>query len=244
MRKQNKTRFQLFSLWLTKPLGKSVLNSEKKALSALWSSVFGQRLLLLGNQKQQALLTHHRFRITNVLSPTNIEIVYKTLSEMPGEANIIDTVLLPHTLEFTDRPHPLLREVHYLLKPNGNVILIGFNPWSLFGLRQLFSLRRDAPWCGDFYSAFRVRDWLTTLDFEIVETKHDYYHTPFNSPKWLKKISPLKMLGKIMPSLFGGIYIIVARKNIVGMTPEKARWRILDHIMPHHAVKPVTRSTS
>lgn len=235
-------RFKQFSRWLKKPFGKSILDCEKKALAPLWSSIFGQRLLLLGDKSQQTLITNNRFRNTNRLSPNDIDMVYKTLSEMPNEANIIDAILLPHSLEFNDSPLQLLREVHFLLRPNGNLILIGFNPWSLFGLRQLFSLRHTAPWCGTFYSVFRAQDWLMALDFEIISVNRDFYHLPFHSPKWIKKLSILKMLSKIIPLFCSGIYIIVARKNIIGITPEKIKWKLLDHLLPsHHLAKPVTR---
>ena len=57
---------------------------------------------------------------------------------LPIETNSIDLVLLPHILEFSSNPHQILREVQRVLMPEGHVIVCGFNPRSLWGVRGLF----------------------------------------------------------------------------------------------------------
>jgi ubiquinone/menaquinone biosynthesis C-methylase UbiE len=47
-------------------------------------------------------------------------------------------VLLPHTLEFTDYPHQILREVARVLRPEGQVIIASFNPGAS-GVPGVFS---------------------------------------------------------------------------------------------------------
>ena len=59
--------------------------------------------------------------------------------ELPFDAQSIDLILLPHALEFIDNPHEVLREVDRVLRPEGRVLILGFNPWSLFGLRRVWS---------------------------------------------------------------------------------------------------------
>jgi len=39
---------------------------------------------------------------------------------------------MPHTLEFTNDPHQVLREVDRVLIPEGHVVILAFNPWSLW----------------------------------------------------------------------------------------------------------------
>ena len=55
---------------------------------------------------------------------------------LPFPSNSLDLVVLPHTLELARDPHQTLREVERVLVPEGRVVIVGFNPASLWGLRQ------------------------------------------------------------------------------------------------------------
>ena len=62
---------------------------------------------------------------------------------LPFAAGTLDLVVLPHALELARDPHLALREVERVLVPEGRAIIVGFNPASLWGLRQrLGRLRR------------------------------------------------------------------------------------------------------
>ena len=65
--------------------------------------------------------------------------------ELPIATQSIDLVVLPHVLEFADEPHQILREVDRVLMPEGRLVIVGFNPWSLWGAAQRARLlARDA----------------------------------------------------------------------------------------------------
>jgi SAM-dependent methyltransferase len=56
---------------------------------------------------------------------------------------------MAHALEFHDDPHQILREVERVLIPEGELIITGFNPISIWGLRQrLPNCPGDFPWNG------------------------------------------------------------------------------------------------
>jgi ubiquinone/menaquinone biosynthesis C-methylase UbiE len=55
---------------------------------------------------------------------------------LPFDSASLDLVVLPHTLELASDPHQTLREVERVLVPEGRVVIVGFNPASLWGLRQ------------------------------------------------------------------------------------------------------------
>jgi len=71
------------------------------------------------------------FRFTAGSGRVQVETDYTAL---PFAAASIDLVLLPHVLEFASNPHQVLREVERVLVPEGQVVIAGFNPISLFGL--------------------------------------------------------------------------------------------------------------
>jgi ubiquinone/menaquinone biosynthesis C-methylase UbiE len=39
-------------------------------------------------------------------------------------------------LEFAAEPHAILREVDRVMMPVGRLVIVGFNPWSLWGPAQ------------------------------------------------------------------------------------------------------------
>jgi len=73
------------------------------------------------------------------------------MDELPFECSSLDLVLLPHVLEFNAHPHQILREVERVLRPEGNVIISGFNPRSLWGARRILGSKTNFPWRGRFY---------------------------------------------------------------------------------------------
>ena len=87
---------------------------------------------------------------------------------LPFAENGVDLIVLPHVLEFTDEPHQLLREVHRVIRPEGHLIIAGFNPFSLFGAKRYFGREQTMPWTGNFIALYRLKDWLSLLGFEVV----------------------------------------------------------------------------
>ena len=80
----------------------------------------------------------HKLRIANLGSPD----LYAKCHELPIATQSIDLVLLPHVLEFAEEPHAVLREVDRVMMPEGRLVIVGFNPWSLWGMRSALGLRR------------------------------------------------------------------------------------------------------
>ena len=58
--------------------------------------------------------------------------------------NSLDLIVLPHALEFTDDPHLMLREAYRVIRPEGQIVIAGFNPFSLFGAKRYFGRGADA----------------------------------------------------------------------------------------------------
>ncbi|MEM9624457.1 MAG: class I SAM-dependent methyltransferase [Pseudomonadota bacterium] len=90
------------------------------------------------------------------------------LEQLPFKSNSVDGVVLHHGLEITADPRTALREVTRVLAPGGRLILVGFNPMSLFGLRCLYGkVVRDKTLAGGLIHPLRLFDWLAVLGFEL-----------------------------------------------------------------------------
>ncbi|MGM0562714.1 MAG: hypothetical protein ACQES2_00105 [Pseudomonadota bacterium] len=132
----------------------------------------------------------------------------------------LDSVLLLHCLDVTREPHRVLHIADQWLARSGYLVLVGFNPWSFWGLLRLFMRWwRRSPWESGFYSLFRIRDWLKVLNYEV-QFQTSVGHIP---PLQCWGHSPL--IGRIehfmtwlLPQ-FGAVNIIVAKRPLYPMTP-------------------------
>lgn len=147
---------------------------------------------------------------------------------LPLDAQSMDLLLLPHALELAEDPHRALGEVDRVLRPEGHVVILGFNPASLWGLRQrLGHVRRSVglghnkplfmPRAGEFIGYRRLRDWLRLLSFDVVSARFGCYRPPLNSEQWLQRCAWMEHVGERWWPVFGSVYMVVAVKRVRGM---------------------------
>jgi SAM-dependent methyltransferase len=147
---------------------------------------------------------------------------------LPFPDNSIDLVVMPHTLELARDPHRTLREVERVLRPEGRVVIAGFNPASLWGLRQRgghmlrgAGLGRSSPLylprAGEFIGYWRLRDWLRLLRFEVEGGRFGCYKPPLSSQRWLDRFAWMDRLGDRWWPVLGSVYAVTAVKRVRGM---------------------------
>lgn len=143
-------------------------------------SIFGDQFLQIGVWGGNEFRQFARTKRTAVIGSTTEE-----SSDLVTAANClgiasdsIDVVLLPHVLEAHDDPHGVLRELNRVLRSDGHVVILGFNPVSLWGLRHLLSRRRFPPGCRRLISEHRLRDWLRLLNFSVDHSSFHYFRAP------------------------------------------------------------------
>ena len=138
--------------------------------------------------------------------------------------------MLPHTLELARDPHQTLREVERVLVPEGRVVIVGFNPASLWGLRQRARPpaarrwacgRRSAlflPARGEFIGYRRLRDWLRLLSFEVEAGPLRLLPAAGGvaSAGW-QRFAWMDRAGDRWWPVFGAVYFVVAVKRVRGM---------------------------
>jgi len=163
-----------------------------------------------------------------------------------GQENVlpesIDDIFLPHVLEFIDNPYQTLREVDLALRLDGHIIIAGFNPWSSWGLRRLFSFKKKAPWGGTFRRASQIKDWLKVLNFEIIQHKYFMHRPPIANKKIFAGFKFLEYFGRYFLPMMGGVYILIARKKTFCITPIKEQWREVSKAMSKGIIEPAART--
>lgn len=225
--------------WLQTPQGRYVMAWEQSRIDALVADLFGYNALQFGFP-QGKLLAHSRIPSRQVVGRIGQVDVRCDLRELPFAANSIDLVVMPHILEFHDDPHQILREVERILIPDGQLIITGFNPLSLWGLRQRLPNKPDSfPGNGDYIRVLRLKDWLQLLSFEVDRGNFGCYAPPCQQERWLKRWHFMEAAGDRWWSFAGGVYLLRAIKRVRGMRLILPAWR--QKKVPRKALSTVTQ---
>lgn len=210
-------------IWLDSEQGRYVLDWEQQTLDAAVSDIFGFNALQLG-LPQHDFLRANRIPLRQKTGESGSVDALCDLVALPFASQSIDLAVLPHILEFSDDPHQILREVERILIPEGQVIIIGFNPISLWGLKQRINRSDQFPWSSNYLSQARLRDWLKLLGFEVDRSMLGCYAPPFEQAQWLRRCALIERLGQRWWRFSGAIYVLHAIKRTHSMRLITPKW--------------------
>lgn len=204
--------------WQLSPYAQPFFALEQHALEPALKQAIGPSTLQLGGLIEQ-----------QVIDDLDLPLIFKTSAELTSQSDLLvdpaflpfspdtfSTVVLPHVLESHELPHQVLREAHRVLMSEGHIVLTGFNPISLLGLQR--RLRPSSVFNGRYYTPRRVIDWLRLLGFEIVGSAMFQYAPLSRSDSLRKSMRFLEPVGGRWLPMFGGGYMINAKKKDHGMT--------------------------
>lgn len=224
--------------WFESPLGTHVLNTEVAMLDQLLPGFFGYNLLQLSVQNKPLYasstvqtkipLAFDETALGSFNQPgseVNEKPVMASPSQLPFESDSVDVAILHHLLDFAESPQDILKELARVTLPMGHIVIVGFNPWSLWGLwRAALQFKERSPWNGRYIGPGRLMDWLNLLDFKIDRAQYAIYRPPVT-----RLIGPVRDysqgVSRNLNLPVGGIYVIVARKHIGSVRSIKPVWK-------------------
>ncbi len=208
--------------WFDLDVGQYVLEREQVWFDAACADIFGFNAIQIGQCHVDFLRANRMpFRFTTSVGDGNLR---SRPEELPIADQTIDLIALPHALEFSPNPHQLLREVERVLRPEGHLLLAGFNPLSLWGLKRRSSSGQGYPWNGRFLHLTRIKDWLSLMGFELLAGRMVCYAPPVNNARWLRRFSFMESAGDRWWAMGGGVYLLHAVKRVHGMRLIAPRW--------------------
>lgn len=233
--------------WLQTPIGSSLIEQETRLVEDAFDGIFGEECLQLGIWGgARTFLNFARTQRSACIARVSADIVDHSpsvvadLHRLPIASESVDAVFLPHTLEYSSRPHAILREVHRILRSDGHLVILGFKTGGLWGVRRLVpgaALPQDAE---QLISDRRLRDWLSLLDLRIHGITRYFFRWPLpgngglSSPTWEQR-------GQRWWPELAACYMLTAQKRTVTLTPvRKVPWRARPKVVGG-LVKPSTR---
>ena len=226
--------------WLTTPLGSALLALESRVVEEALDGIFGEQCLQLGLWGEaNTFLRHARTQRNSMIDEGIAAAVGADSAATTGEPgpsaigqmhrlpvadDSIDCVLLPHTLDFSDRPHAILREVHRILRSDGYMVVLGFKTGGLWGMRRLIPGAGLPPGADHLISDRRLRDWLQLLDLRIHGVTRYFFRWPLPGVRGPSSATWERRGQRLWPEL-AACYMLTAQKRVSTLTAVRPRWR-------------------
>ena len=209
----------------------------QQQLELILPSVHGYSLVTLG--ELSAVFDYQAAAVANVIriNTDNNGDVCALPHQLPLACDDIDAIFIPLLVEQSELPHQLLREVVRSLRPGGKLILVTFNPWSLWGIYKLLLTRSgNKPWCFPFYRPGRLNDWISLLGLEVTVE-----HGLFAKLPGSELHQHAKHIGSAGYSRFGALNFLVAEKKIRTLTAIRKIWQENKVVSPR-VIEPTTKN--
>ena len=210
--------------WFSGPRGAALLALESALVGETLEDCFGWEMLQVGAWGEGRGLLHGARTRSQALAASSLvsgcDLVSR-LSQLPIASDSVDTVLLPHTLEFESDPYSVLREADRVLAGDGKLVILAFAPWSPWGLRAATTRAGYPPGLRRLISERRLRDWLRLLGYDIGEARRYLHELPWGEPAAVT----LRTRRSWWYPLPGGAVVLKARKRLHSLTPLRPRLR-------------------
>lgn len=202
--------------WLASPLALALQREEQQQSIPRLTAIYGSTGLYLrgaeaaapelsGNMQQQVLRLHR--------SQIGWDGDLRCLDDaLPIARESVDLAYLLHVFEDCAQPDDLLHELDRVLAPEGQIMVIGLNPWSPWRWRWTGSGLRVR-------SAVSLRESLRDAGFEVTAQQGVGPRCPWSTPR--PDHTVLRRSDE--RGVFRAGYLLQARKRRIGVTPLPAR---------------------
>ena len=162
---------------------------------------------------------------------------------LPFERRSMDLVVLFHALDFGKDPGGVLREVSEILTPEGYLVVLGLNPFGIWGICRLLKFHKNTiPWTANYFPLTRVQDWINLLGFATVGGTLYFYRAPVNNELILRRLKFMEAAGRRWWPALSGAYILVAKNKALN-THTKHLKNVLRGRRQRHRLQTLSRKS-
>ena len=229
MQNRQHKQAEILPEWFSTQAGRQLLDQQQTALKTLIPDQFYALGLQWGYAQQltiEGLNIQQLYYADRVLSDAPIKSQVVALPEaLPFAENSLDIAIMAHTLDYCNDPHHALREVAQALNPEGILVLTGFHPYSLWGLRRIIS-KIKPPFDARFIARNKLQDWLALLGFQTVSACMLNYQPPALNSNWRYKLSFMDKMGDRWWPTLGAVYVLVVKKRVLSGLSVKNKQKV------------------
>jgi SAM-dependent methyltransferase len=206
-------------------LGDLLVAAEQAVLKELFTRLFGLHLVWIGYNALlpvlEASLVQHKLVLGDSVNPhLRVSKIVSHPEILSIQPDSVDVVILAHALENSPEPHKVLREAHRILRPEGQLIITGFNPISLLGIWYFLKFKQK------LLTAHRIMDWCQLFDLELQKKEPFFYRPPLQHVNLMAKMQALESnVPKWLSGLAGG-YCLNFIKRVAKLTPIRPNWKV------------------
>lgn len=159
------------------------------------------------------------------------------LQQLPLRKDSVDLLILAHALDCSAEPAALIREAAEVLAPEGELWVLGFNPWSAWGLRHLragLGARRLGP--GPAALALGV------VRHGLECRCKTYYGLQAPWPRGVTRVRARNGWERRLAPWLAGVHLLQARKRRPAPIDMKKIWQTPPVEVPGRLVQPTPRT--
>ncbi len=215
--------------WADIPAGAKLQQAESNIINDRLQYCFGQHLIKVGRlssaiQTPSSLIDHQINLVSSIDVNESFGLVTE-FDEIAIQSNSIDAIIVNHVIEYCADPHQVLRELHRILLPNGNMVISIFNPFSfLLFYKFLPGGQYHNFKHGRFFSVGRIKDWMDLLGFEVVDEQKLFFSKLGQESETLDASTWPKIVKSVLPWC-AGVTVLTVKKREWPLTPIRPRLR-------------------
>jgi len=134
-------------------------------------------------------------------------------ARLPFMDAVFDRVLIVHAMEETAAPNTMLREVWRVMAPEGRLVVIAANRWSLWAQSDATPFGYGRP-----YSRTQLAALLSDSMFQPVVSARALYAPPSTWSPFVRAADAFERVGEIMWRAQGGLVLMEAVKRLYAST--------------------------
>ncbi|MEL7024923.1 MAG: methyltransferase domain-containing protein [Pseudomonadota bacterium] len=212
--------------WFESAVARALLEAQSARLRATLDGVFGEHLLQIGRwgTREGVKPLARTQAATTVYGRGEGGDVAAEFWNLPFATSSVDALVMPHTLDFSERPHDVLREAHRVLRSEGKLVMLAFKPFGFWGLRNFLTPGGYPTGARRLQGERNLKDWLALLNMRVDDYERFFFRLPLRglgapiSARW-------ESIGRRWWPEFAACQLITARKRFAAMTPLRPSWR-------------------
>jgi len=206
------------------PLGDAARRAATRRLTALWPNTDGLDMLGIGYPAPYLGQFRSNARRAVAMMPAEQGAepwpaqgpVLTALAEetrLPFMDAVFDRVLMVHALEEANATQALLRDVWRVMAPEGRLVVIAANRWSLWAQSDATPFGHGRP-----FSRTQLATLLSDAMFEPVASARALYAPPSNWTPFVRAADAFERVGELVWPAQGGIVLMEAVKRLYAST--------------------------